>query len=92
MTGKLDATARATIARFLWNCQLALLIPLLFKADYLFVVSYCFLVAGWLKATIAFFKKQRFSTITFNHWSEALWLLFLAAGTRLASNNFSVSG
>lgn len=90
MIGNLDATAKATIGRFIWNCQLALMIPLLFKGDYLFTMSYCFFVAGWLKAATAFLTRQRFSNTTFNHWSEALWLLFLAAGTRFASNTLSL--
>lgn len=83
MITKLDATAKATIGRFLLNCQLAFLIPLLFKADYFFMLSYCFFVAGWMKAFRAFISRQPLITTTFNHWSEALWLLFLAAGTWL---------
>lgn len=85
MGSNLDTTAKATIGRFILNCHLAVAIPFLFNSDYLPMVAYCFFVAGWVKVSVAFFTRQRFSSTTFNHWSEALWLLFLASGTKLLS-------
>ena len=46
--------------------------------------------SGWLAfyalftAGIALFFGQRIDAPVFNHWDEAVWLLFLAHGMRLA--------
>lgn len=85
MLRELDPVSGATIGRFRLKVFFACLAALLVHG------SYGAVFAGWLAfyalitAGIALFSGQKLDAVHFNHWDEALWLLFLAHGMRFAS-------
>jgi len=80
---QIDPYSRATVRRFSYKLSLALLIPLAMRDSYLLSVSRCMeLYAIWM-AIAALLLKERFESESLNHWSEALWLAFGAAGFQL---------
>ncbi len=80
---ELDATSRATVGRFVWKCYIAVAIALLARANTLETASKCMLLYAALMIMVASFTRQRYYAESFNHWSEALWLAFVAAGLHL---------
>ena len=84
MAFELDQTSRATLARFGIKCSLSFVIALFAKSSFLFSASACLELFAILTALIAVCLRQRYSPTSFNHWSAALWLLFLASGLKLA--------
>jgi hypothetical protein len=64
---------------------LALAISLFSKIGYLLSASRCLQFYAVLMMAIAVLTRQRYSADQFNHWSEALWLAFAAAGFQLLS-------
>lgn len=85
MAIELDQTSRATIGRFALKCNLALVISLFSKTGHLLSASRCLELYAILVTFIAILLRQRYSPVSFNHWSEALWLAFAAAGLQLLS-------
>lgn len=80
---ELDSVSRATIGRFAWKCYIALAIGMFSKAGYLTTASKCLFLYAFIMALVAAFTRQRYVADSFNHWSEALWLSFFAAGLHL---------
>ncbi len=80
---ELDAISRATIGRFVWKCYIAFAIALFARSSVLETVSECLILYAALMVMVASFTRQRYLAGSFNHWSEALWLAFVAAGLHL---------
>lgn len=80
---ELNEISRATVRRFVWKCYIASAIALFSKANYLTSASRCLFLYAALAAVVATFTRQRYSADSLNHWSEALWLSFVAAGLYL---------
>ncbi|EJJ29453.1 hypothetical protein PMI11_02256 [Rhizobium sp. CF142] len=80
---ELDEISRATVGRFVWKCYIALAIALLVRSNTLETASKCLLLYAALMMMVASFTRQRYHAGSFNHWSEALWLAFVAAGLHL---------
>lgn len=80
---ELDDISRATVGRFIWKCYIALAIALFARSNTLETASKCLLLYAALMMMVASFKGQRYYAGSFNHWSEALWLAFVAAGLHL---------
>jgi hypothetical protein len=80
---ELDATSRATVGRFVWKCYIAIAIALIARSNMIETASKCLLLYAALMIVIASFSRQRYYAGSFNHWSEALWLAFVAAGLHL---------
>lgn len=83
MAIELDSVSRATVGRFVVKVNLSLLIALFSKSSLLLSASRCLQLYALLMAAIAVLTRQRYSPDSFNHWSEALWLAFVAAGLQL---------
>jgi hypothetical protein len=86
MAIQLDTISRQTLHRFAWKVNIAVVISLFSRTGHLLSVSHCLQLYAALMAGIAIFTRQRFSRDSFNHWSEALWLAFAAAGLQLLSS------
>jgi hypothetical protein len=80
---ELDRISKATISRFIWKCNIAFVISLFSKSHYLISASRCLILYAFLMVAVAALARQRFYAPSFNHWSEALWLGFVAAGLNL---------
>lgn len=85
MVFHLDAASRLTLRRFSTKLAISAVIGTYGKAGYLTAVS------GWIGLYSAFcvafalILKERFwQRDGFNHWDEALWLLFVALGAHIA--------
>lgn len=80
---ELDEVSRATVGRFIWKCYISFAIALIAKSNYLASVSKCLVLYAALMVLMASLSRQRYSSGSFNHWSEALWLAFVASGLHL---------
>ncbi|MBN8952436.1 MULTISPECIES: hypothetical protein [unclassified Rhizobium] len=80
---ELDQISKATISRFIWKCNIAFAISLFSKSSHLLSASRCLVLYAFLMIVVAALTRQRFYAESFNHWSEALWLGFVAAGLNL---------
>lgn len=80
---ELDAVSRATVGRFVWKCYIALVIALFARSNIAETASKCLLLYAALMILVALFTRQRYYAGSFNHWSETLWLAFVAAGLHL---------
>lgn len=80
---ELDEISRATVGRFVWKCYIALAIAIFARLNILETTAKCLLLYAALMILIASFTRQRYYASSFNHWSEALWLAFVAAGLHL---------
>jgi hypothetical protein len=85
MAIQLDQTSRTTVSRFVLKCNLSFAIALFTRVGVLAATSHCLQLYAVLTALIAVLSRQRYSARSFNHWSEALWLGFVAAGLQLLS-------
>ena len=85
MAIQLNSISRNTVTRFVWKVNLSLLISLFSKTNHLLSASRCLQLYAVLMIAIAILTRQRYSRDSFNHWSEALWLAFVAAGLQLLS-------
>jgi hypothetical protein len=86
---ELDPVSDATIGRFRLKVVFACLAALLVHGAYGVVCSGWLALYALIAAGIALFSGQKIDAPVFNHWDEAVWLLFLAHGMRLASLGFS---
>lgn len=85
MAIQLDSMSRQTLHRFAWKLNISVIISLFAKTGHLLSVEHCLQLYAVLMAGIAIITRQRYSRDSFNHWSEALWLAFVAAGLQLIS-------
>lgn len=85
MAIELDSISRATASRFVVKFSLALVISLFARSNHLLSATRCLELYAILMAAIAILTRQRYSAHSLNHWSEALWLAFTAAGLQLLS-------
>lgn len=83
VTSALDQTSRNTIARFGTKVAVAFLLAL-FIANHLIAMASWLSLFGLIVAATAFIFRQGFSPSSFTFCDEALWLMAVSHGLRLA--------
>ena len=87
MFSRLDAESRLTIRRFVTKLAISAVIGTYGKVSYLTAVSFWIGLYSAFCVAFAVLLKERFlQRDGFNHWDEALWLVVVALGLRIANN------
>ena len=87
MFSRLDAESRLTIRRFATKLAISAVIGTYGKVSYLTAVSFWIGLYSAFCVAFAVLLKERFlQRDGFNHWDEALWLVVVALGLRIANN------
>lgn len=87
MLARLNAESRLTIRRFVTKLAISAVIGTYGKVSYLTAVSFWIGLYSAFCVAFAVLLKERFlQRDGFNHWDEALWLVVVALGLRIANN------
>jgi hypothetical protein len=87
MLARLNAESRLTIRRFVTKLAISAVIGTYGKVGYLTAVSFWIGLYSAFCVAFAVLLKERFlQRDGFNHWDEALWLVVVALGLRIANN------
>jgi len=84
VTPRIDSRSHRTFARFRWKVALALVLTAVSREPTLMTLSALLSVLGVFTAVIVLVRRERFEPDRFGGWDEALWLMFLSHGARLA--------
>lgn len=78
MSPPLDEHSRHTIGRFIIKLVASALLASFGRLDYLPEMVTWISLYAVLTSAFALISQEKFMLETFNHWDEALWLIFLA--------------